>query len=174
MRYARILTFACSALLLLHGCLPASRTARAAGGASATEARRAIERTRVSGSLDPSRLKILYEAEQWVGTPYLFGGNTRSGIDCSGFVCNVFRSIDRKLPRSSSEQATVGESVALSQVLPGDLVFFNTSGSGVSHVGILLDNDSFVHASTSNGVTVNRLSETYYRNHFLFVRRVLQ
>jgi len=157
--------------LVLAGCLPASRIS--SGGASSAEARRTIERSRTAASLGYDRRKVLDEAEKWLGTPYRFGGTTRSGVDCSGFICNVFQTIDQRLPRNSAEQAGVGRSVNLSQALPGDLVFFNTSGSGVSHVGILVDNDSFVHASTSIGVTVSRLSESYYSSRFMFIRRVL-
>ena len=157
--------------LILTGCLPASRMATK--GPTATESQRTIERSRTSTSLDYDRRKVLAEAEGWLGTPYQFGGTTRSGVDCSGLVWNVFNTIDRRLPRNSAEQAGVGVSISLSQALPGDLVFFNTSGSGVSHVGIMVDNDAFVHASTSNGVTVSRLSESYYGSHFLFLRRVI-
>lgn len=162
----------CGLTLLLHGCLPASRRGRTAPGAE--EARAAIARSRTSATIPPDRRRILDEAERWIGTPYVYGGSTKSGVDCSGFVCNVFKTVDTKLPRTSSEQAGSGESIALTQALPGDLVFFNTSGSGVSHVGILIDSENFIHASTSNGVTVNRLSEAYYGSRFMFARRVLQ
>jgi cell wall-associated NlpC family hydrolase len=158
-------------MMLLYGCLPASRMARPAAGSA--DAHRAVDHVLSTVPLTPERRKVLDEAEGWIGTPYQFGGYTRSGVDCSGFVCNVFGSVSRKMPRNSAEQASVGESVTLSQAQPGDLVFFNTSGAGVSHVGILLDSGSFIHASTSNGVTVSRLSEPYYQSHFMFARRVL-
>jgi cell wall-associated NlpC family hydrolase len=173
MRYRHLILplLCCACAAALDGCLPATRMARP--GAGSAEAHRAVERSRSSAAITPDRRKVLDEAERWIGTPYSYGGFTRSGVDCSGFVCNVFGSVARPMPRTSSEQATTGESIALSQALPGDLVFFNTTGGGVSHVGILLDPDTFIHASTSNGVTVNKLSEPYYQNHFLFARRVL-
>src|SRR3954469_17640484 len=124
---------ACALMALLYGCLPASRATHTAPGSE--EAYRAVERSRMSASITPDRRKVLDEAERWIGTPYLFGGYSRSGVDCSGFVCNAFGGV-RKLPRNSAEQASAGESIVLSQALPGDLVFFNTSGAGVSHVGI--------------------------------------
>ncbi|MDB5033071.1 MAG: NlpC/P60 family protein [Chlorobi bacterium] len=159
--------------LVLQGCLPASRTVTTGAAGGYSEARRTLEQSRALPSLGRDRRMVLDEAETWLGTPYQFGGVTRSGVDCSGFVCNVFRVADRRLPRNSGEQAQVGSSVNPAQVLPGDLVFFNTSGSGVSHVGIMVDRDSFIHASTSSGVIVSRLSESYYSSHFLFIKRVL-
>ncbi len=132
-----------------------------------------MERARTAPSLGRDRRKVLDEAERWIGTPYQFGGTTRSGVDCSGFICNVFKTVEKKLPRNSAEQAQTGESVSLGQTLPGDLVFFNTSGSGVSHVGIIVEGSTFIHASTSLGVTLNNLSEPYYRDRVLFARRVL-
>ena len=68
----------------------------------------------------------------------------------------------------------MGQEVDIENALPGDLVFFNTTGAGVSHVGILINSDQFVHASTSSGVIVSSLSESYYRDRFLFLRRVFE
>lgn len=159
--------------LLLHGCLPASRSTHTAA-ANYPVIRETMQRARSSPSLGHDRRTVLTEAERWIGVPYQFGGNTRSGVDCSGFVCNVFRSVEKKLPRNSAEQAQVGESVSVGGTMPGDLVFFNTTGSGVSHVGIIVEGSTFIHASTSMGVTLSNLSEPYYRDRLLFARRVLQ
>ncbi len=153
------------------GCLPASRVQRSSTpDAVSTEA---IERTRISPGVYGSRLKVVNEAESWLGSPYLYGGITRDGVDCSGFVRNVFASAGQSLPRQSSDQASVGTEVPIRNGRPGDLVFFNTSGAGVSHVGILLDYPSFIHASTSKGVIVSRLDDGYYRDRLMFARAVL-
>jgi cell wall-associated NlpC family hydrolase len=174
------LNYLLSALLVpvtvLGGCLPATRTTISTGSgtaASTAEARNALERSRTSPSLGYDRQKVLTEAERWLGVPYRFGGSSPSGVDCSGFICNVFQSVDRVLPRTSGEQAQSGLGVPLAESRPGDLVFFNTSGEGVSHVGIMIGPDQFVHASTSVGVTVSSLNEPYYRTRMMFVRRVL-
>ena len=113
--------------LILHGCLPASRSTAVAGRENYLAIRETMERARSSPSLGRDRRRVLDEAERWIGTPYQFGGVTHSGVDCSGFVCNVFKSVEKKLPRNSAEQATVGESVSIGGTLPGDLVFFNTT-----------------------------------------------
>lgn len=157
---------------IVSGCLPATRVAVRTTPPDAASAD-ALQRTRSSPAVYGSRLRVVTEADSWLGVPYLFGGITRDGVDCSGFVRNVFASAGMSLPRQSSEQATIGDNVAVTTARPGDLVFFNTSGAGVSHVGILLDYPAFIHASTSRGVIVSRLDEGYYRERLLFTRRVL-
>lgn len=161
---------------MFAGCLPASRIAlgaRASAPSNAT-AVRAVEHTASEPGLGYDRRAILHEAERWIGTPYSFGGGGNVGIDCSAFVQRAYGAANVRLPRNSNDQAQLGERVPLAEASPGDLIFFNTLGTGVSHVGILLDFDQFVHASTSNGVTVSSLSDSYYHDRMLFVRRVLR
>jgi len=157
--------------LAFWGCLPASRIGRTGGGSP--QAHDVLQRTYASPAIDYTRRTVLVEAERWLGTPYSFGGTSQSGVDCSGFVCNVFEKIHLQLPRNSAAQAEVGVGIDPSDILPGDLVFFNTTGSGVSHVGIMINSDQFIHASTSMGVMVSSLSDGYYRDRMLFIRRVI-
>lgn len=123
--------------------------------------------------------KILSEAESYLGTPYRFGGTTRSGIDCSSFVQQVFEMFDYQLPRVSSAQAKEGTEITKEDLRAGDLVFFSTSGRGrVSHVGIVhsIREDGeieFIHASTSQGVTVTPLSDNYWSKRYLYAKRIL-
>ncbi|SMC49649.1 C40 family peptidase [Moheibacter sediminis] len=123
--------------------------------------------------------KILSEAETYLGTPYRFGGTTRSGIDCSSFVQQVFEMFDYQLPRVSSAQAKEGTEITKEDLRAGDLVFFSTSGRGrVSHVGIVhsIREDGeieFIHASTSQGVTVTPLSDSYWSKRYLYAKRIL-
>lgn len=154
--------------------------AKSGAGTTATE-RETLRRTYAQPDLPEERRLLLQEAESWIGTPYRYAGTTRSGVDCSGFVCTLFSTLPQKLsqklpqqlPRNSASQATVGEAISLRDAEAGDLVFFNTSGSGVSHVGIYIADNMFIHASTSIGVTINSLAEEYYRKRFVSVRRVL-
>jgi cell wall-associated NlpC family hydrolase len=161
---------------LFAGCLPASRisTRPRAQAASNGGAVRAVEQSVADPAIGYDRRAVLREAERWIGTPYQFGGSGSPGIDCSAFVQRAYDAANLKLPRNSNDQAQVGERIPLDESSPGDLVFFNTLGSGVSHVGILIGLDQFIHASTSNGVTVSSLSESYYHDRMLFVRRVLR
>jgi cell wall-associated NlpC family hydrolase len=117
---------------------------------------------------------IVSQAKDYVGTPYRSGGTSSKGMDCSGLVFNVFRSYGIALPRTSRDQARFGEKVTRSHLQPGDLVFFNTGGRGVSHVGIYSGRGEFIHASTrSRRVKHDRLDNKYFKNRFVVARRVL-
>ena len=122
---------------------------------------------------------ILSEANTYIGTPYRFGGMTRSGIDCSAFVLSVYGSVTGiNLPRISSAQAQEGERVEREQLEKGDLLFFQTRGSRISHVGIVQEitqegEIKFIHASTSKGVTISSLNEKYWGARYRFAKRIL-
>lgn len=122
---------------------------------------------------------ILKEADSYIGTRYRLGGMTRSGIDCSAFVLSVFGATTNiNLPRVSSAQAQQGERVERANIEKGDLLFFNTSGSRISHVGIVHDitpegEIKFIHASTSKGVIVSSLNERYWGARYRFAKRIL-
>ncbi|GGK97821.1 C40 family peptidase [Deinococcus radiotolerans] len=111
-----------------------------------------------------------------LNTPYVLGGVTRSGTDCSGLVLQVFTPLGVNLPRTSAEQARAGQPVETDALEPGDLVFFDTEGSGkVSHVGIYLGDDQFISANSYQGrVTVDRLhADRYWAPRYVGARRVL-
>lgn len=111
--------------------------------------------------------------DELVGTPYKYGGTTTKGFDCSGFTSYVFKQFKLDLPRSSSSQAQIGKKVDKDDLRAGDLVFFNTSGKGISHVGIYVGDGKFAHSSSSKGVTISKLSESYYVKRYVTARRVM-
>jgi cell wall-associated NlpC family hydrolase len=106
-----------------------------------------------------------------LGVPYSFGGTSTAGFDCSGFVQHVFALLGISLPRTADAQYDVGRR-AVGGPHPGDLVFFDTYG-GVSHVGIYLGQGKFVHASSSHGVMVSRLSESYWAARYVGAKRLI-
>lgn len=105
--------------------------------------------------------------DDWWGTKYRWGGNTKKGIDCSSFTGLLVGSVfGFALPRTARQQYAVCSKLKKVDMLEGDLVFFNTRG-GVSHVGVYLGDGFFVHSSSSGGVTINNLDESYYSRKFI-------
>jgi cell wall-associated NlpC family hydrolase len=106
--------------------------------------------------------------DEWYGVRYRTGGNTKSGVDCSGFTVAVYAAMyGFALPRVSREQYRTSRKISTTELEEGDLVFFNTNGRGVSHVGVYLGNNKFIHASVSRGVMVNDLFEPYYLKRYI-------
>ena len=116
----------------------------------------------------------LYETLMpWMGTPYKYGGQSRDGVDCSGFVGAVYRSCyGVNLHRTANDMQQDVEFVGRNQLKEGDLLFFTNSNGKVSHVGIYLKDGTFVHSSTSNGVSLSRLDSGYWSQHFYKCGRV--
>ena len=115
---------------------------------------------------------LLKYIDEWYGTRYRYGGTTKSGIDCSAFVQAIYLSaFGMTLPRTARDQYRGCHIVSATEMKTGDLVFFNTTG-GISHVGIYLQNNKFIHASTSFGVTISDLFDPYYLGRFLGVGRI--
>jgi cell wall-associated NlpC family hydrolase len=113
-------------------------------------------------------------AERYLGVTYVFGGTTPNGLDCSGLVYLVYQELGVQLPRTSRLQYQVGAEVAREDLLEGDLVFFNTTGQGVSHVGIYLEDGDFINAASNPGkVMISNLSESYWDKRYLGARRVI-
>ncbi|ANH81984.1 hypothetical protein A8C56_14295 [Niabella ginsenosidivorans] len=116
--------------------------------------------------------ELLATMDNWYGTRYVYGGTTKNGIDCSAFTREMYRgTYGIELPRTAREQYGRVRKISTTELREGDLVFFNTTG-GVSHVGMYLGNNKFVHASTSRGVTISDLYETYYITHFIGAGRI--
>ena len=114
-----------------------------------------------------NNLSLYNFIDDWWETRYRYGGTTKSGIDCSAFTGLLLKQVYASdIPRTAREQFNVCEKLDRAELTEGDLVFFNTRG-GVSHVGVYLGDGYFVHASTSNGVTINNLEDDYYSARFL-------
>lgn len=114
---------------------------------------------------------LLAQYQQWQGVPYQWGGLTHKGVDCSGFTHIMYlEALGHNLPRSTQLQMQQGTKVKPSELSAGDLLFFKTSAKN-RHVGIYLENKEFLHASTSQGVTISRLDNPYWSSAYLFAKR---
>lgn len=127
---------------------------------------------RTSYKVPQTRFKKIVDS--YLGTPYKNRGTSRKGVDCSGFVFLVFQELAKAtLPRSSGKLWKTGRTVESGEARAGDLVFFRGGiFNGINHVGIYMGNNTFIHASTGNGVMYDTLDEAYYKKHFAGIRRI--
>ena len=122
---------------------------------------------------------IVKFAKQFKGVKYKWGGTTKTGMDCSGLVYESFRTHKIYLPRISRDMAKKGKKISLKEVKEGDLLFFNTKNRRhrINHVGLVTKSTSktleFIHSTTSKGVIISKLSESYWNKAFVEARRVL-
>lgn len=122
---------------------------------------------------------VIATARSYRGTPYRYGGTTRSGIDCSALIYHAYASVGINLPRTSDAQSKLGKNVSGRNLQKGDLLFFATGKKRrrVSHAGIVTDVQRgrviFIHSSTSLGVTEDNLANPYWNKTFLFAKRIL-
>ncbi|MBE6024070.1 MAG: NlpC/P60 family protein [Cellulosilyticum sp.] len=121
--------------------------------------------------------EVVEYGKLFIGTPYVWGGNDlKRGVDCSGLTKKVFEGFDINISRLSYTQVNDGKEVDKSELRPGDLVFFDTSGANtgnISHVGIYAGQGMFLHADCTKGVTLSSLSNTYYKKNYVTSSRIL-
>ncbi|MCH8927174.1 MAG: C40 family peptidase [Candidatus Marinimicrobia bacterium] len=119
---------------------------------------------------------MLKSIRSYQGVPYLWAGDTKRGMDCSGFTMKVFQeSSNYTLPHNAAAQYKLGSKVNIRQLKLGDLVFFrDIESKGVSHVGIYVGDNKFAHASLSKGVVYSSMNQEYYRKRYVSARRILK
>lgn len=151
-------------------------TSRKATVASRPTPQEREEHRRFVSHLPKERRMIIEEAETWIGTPYLYAGEEKgTGTDCSGMVMQVYlAALGCPIPRNSAKQAEYCRKLNDNEVEAGDLVFFATGKDPkkVSHVGIVVENGGFIHASSSKGVVVSKLSNPWYAQRLLMYGRI--
>lgn len=124
----------------------------------------------VSNQLGFNTGALIDTAKSYLGVPYLWGGTTPKGFDCSGFLNHVFNIHGVSMPRTTAEIWNSGKDVATPEI--GDIVFFTTYQPGPSHAGIYIGNNEFIHASSTSGVTVHSLSNSYFKPRYLGAKRL--
>jgi cell wall-associated NlpC family hydrolase len=118
--------------------------------------------------------RVIQTGKSYLGVPYVWGGTTPAGFDCSGFTQYVMAKNGITIPRTAALQYEKGTPVDKSSLVPGDMVFFTTYQPGASHVGIYIGGDQFMHASSGAGkIIISQLSNTYYAQHYIGARRVI-
>jgi cell wall-associated NlpC family hydrolase len=174
--------------LLTSSCRLAALTAGAAllflaGCAAPPQAPDPVTRTPVPVSplpspqpaplLDPRRTQVIFTAMQMVGVPYLWGGSTPAGFDCSGLVQYAYANAGLQVPRTAAEQFATATPLTLEDAVAGDLLFFNDR-SRTSHVAIYLGEGRFVHAPNGgSSVSLDKLETSYWRSHFSGAGRIM-
>ena len=166
------------AVLLLLLCACSSTPSRNQSGTNPEFTALADDGSALPSSLKAAANDVLFQAIGLVGTPYRYGGNSpETGFDCSGLITFVFlQSAGLKLPRTTRELIDIdAPTVANDRLYPGDLVYFNTRGGRVSHIGIYVGERRFVHAPSTGGtVRMDDIDSEYWRKHYVDAKRVLR
>lgn len=147
----------------------AAANANAAGGSGEAPYRskyNTMSSRTLPGATSGTSSGIVKTAFGFMGVPYVYGGSTPQGFDCSGFVQYVYRLNGKTTPRMAHHQFYAGTPIKKSDLRPGDLVFFETYTKGISHVGIYIGNNNFIHASSKGAVRVDSLGTQYYQNRY--------
>lgn len=120
--------------------------------------------------------KVITSAYNKIGSPYVYGDIGKRGYDCSGLTYSIFlKELSITLPRSSNDQVNAGTKVAKSDLVPGDLLLFNTSGKGISHVGLYIGEGNMIHASSGKRqVRIDNIDSGYYSQRYVSARRIVK
>ena len=137
---------------------------------SRTETETVDENEIVQVTVEHGTTNIIQTAKSFIGTPYVWGGTTPSGFDCSGFIQFVYDQQNKVIPRTVNEIWNFSSPVDSPSI--GDLVFFETYQAGPSHMGIYLGNGDFIHAGSSSGVSISNLNESYWETRYLGAKRI--
>ncbi|MEE9442673.1 MAG: NlpC/P60 family protein [candidate division Zixibacteria bacterium] len=165
------LSFLILILPILIGC---QGTPRYGGGIHTTEGKAKVKQTKAKNyAVDPIVMGNIID--RYLGKPYAGRSESERGYDCSEFIGAIYLDYNSvHLPRTTEKLWKTGRIVERGDFFFGDLVFFDTGGKGVSHAGIYIGFDEFVHASSSNGIIISNMSEKYWKKRFLGARRVIE
>ncbi len=127
----------------------------------------------VNNNINYKTQVLFQEYEKWQGTPYKLGGVSHNGVDCSSFIQQVYYdAFGLRVPRTTIKQLQIGQKITKKELQVGDMIFFKT-GWNIRHVGIMIEDGAFVHASTSQGVTISSIHNPYWKQNYYQSRRIL-
>ncbi|MEW6696692.1 MAG: C40 family peptidase [Bacillota bacterium] len=127
----------------------------------------------VSRGIVDRSMTVLDYAKQYIGVRYRSGGESPKGFDCSGYVRYVYKNFGIDLVHTAAGQYRAGTAIKREELRPGDLVFFNTGGRGINHSGIYIGNNQFIHASSSRGIRIDSLYDSYWKPRYRGANRIL-
>lgn len=127
----------------------------------------------VSRGIVDRSMAVLDYAKQYIGVRYRSGGESPKGFDCSGYVRYVYKNFGIDLVHTAAGQYSAGTAIKREELRPGDLVFFNTGGRGINHSGIYIGNNQFIHASSSRGIKIDSLYDSYWKPKYRGASRIL-
>ena len=159
-------------LLSLYSCKHTKETASTSSGTTPKKETSNSIKAKYAAQLNVNPKEIrnekLYQfIDEWYATPYKYAGFDKTGIDCSGFTSKLYESVyQKKISRASRDIYANAEEVKKENLKEGDFVFFKIESKNVSHIGVYLMNNKFVHASTKKGVIISDLTESYYQKYF--------
>lgn len=155
-------------LFFIIGCTPNSRFS------NTSEEKQKNNSTQPLGLSTNQNIRLGTILQSYLGRPYAGKSKYEKGLDCSGFTSEVFKKYNNiKLPRTSRDQFEAGSQISRSSLKYGDLLFFRTEGNKISHVGIYLEKNKFIHASSSYGVIISSMLEKYWNKRYAGARRIL-
>lgn len=177
----RIFQFICFSILLflavsISSCRSHKDNATNNSNTNVPKSKKVKEKYATLLNVDESKIenvKLYSFIDEWYGVPYKYGGKNKSGIDCSNFTATLYSNIYSKtLSGSSSSIFEQCKIISKNNLEEGDLVFFKIDGDKISHIGVYLQNNKFVHATTKKGVMVDDLDQAYYKKYFYKAGRI--
>jgi lipoprotein Spr len=160
-------------ITLLYSCKSTKNTSENASSYAAKKLQNKYAAVLAVNPESIKNIKLYQFVDEWIGVPYKYGGKTKDGIDCSDFTSVLCKTVYNKTVEVPATKIySVCKPISMNEIQEGDLIFFKIESEKISHVGVYLQNNKFIHASTKKGVIINDLNEAYYKKYFYKAARI--